>query len=142
MKRVTLSRIVLNEKTPEQTICLREVGGRGRIVPIVVGIFEANAIQMGLYNIPIERPMTHDLVFAMLDSLKCSLLRVDIVKLEKGTFYAELVLETPTGVVRVDCRPSDAISLSTRREVPIYMSPEVFASAAVKDPAQDADNET
>ena len=65
VRKVKLTRIILNERTPEQTIFLRDEQS-GKLIPIVIGIFEANAIQMGLYKIPTERPMTHDLVSDML----------------------------------------------------------------------------
>ncbi|GAB4158081.1 MAG: bifunctional nuclease family protein [Planctomycetota bacterium] len=133
MREVELYRIVLNERTPEQTIYLREVSGEKKLIPIVIGIFEANAIQMGLYSIPTERPMTHDLIFSVLSKLNCEAQRVIITRLVKGTFYSDLVVSTPTGIVRIDARPSDAIALAVRKKLPLFVSDEVYNAAAVDD---------
>ncbi|MDZ7816019.1 MAG: bifunctional nuclease family protein [Planctomycetota bacterium] len=132
MRKAKLARIILNERTPEQTIFLRDED-TGKLIPIVIGIFEANAIQMGLYKIPTERPMTHDLVSDMLHALGAKLTRVDITRLENGTFYADLHLATEDGLKKVDARPSDAIAFATRFGLPLYVSEEVFEASAIDD---------
>ncbi len=139
MKRVILSRIILNERSPEQTVFLKEEGEPGRVMPIVIGIFEANAIQMGLYKISPARPMTHDLLSNTIKSFGAALQHVFIYKLEQSTFFAMMYFKTDKGVVKVDGRPSDAIALSVRLNAPIYVDDTVFDSVAVEETPLDYD---
>jgi len=141
MKRVTLSRIVLNERTPEQTIFLKEEGETGRVLPVIIGIFEANAIQMGLYKIKTGRPMTHDLLLNVFDALGLKVQRILIDKLQQSTFHAQIILKTENGIVRVDSRPSDAVALATRIDVPLFVDDDVFDTAAIDEIEMDTDND-
>ncbi len=135
MKEVEIFRLVLNEKSPQQTVYLRPKGEYdGRVMPVVIGIFEANAIQMGLFRIDPGRPLTHDLILGILDALQIKPVRMVINMLHKGTFYALLRLETERGPVDVDCRPSDAMALAARKGFPVFVEDEVFEQAAVEDP--------
>ena len=128
-----LSRIVINERSPEQTIFLKEMEPEGRVLPVVIGIFEANAIQMGVCKIDTGRPFTHDLLVSLLDALNAKPEKVVITKLEQGTFFAELQLAVRQGKVSVDCRPSDAVAVSARMGIPIFVDEDVFERAAVQD---------
>jgi len=106
-----------------------------RILPIVVGPWEANAIQLGLLGEKIGRPMTHDLIGNILAGLRGELQSVTIYKLENDTFYAHLNIEqkTPAGQVdqflRVDSRPSDGIAIAVRLKCPVYAAEEVMDKA-------------
>ncbi len=106
-----------------------------RVLPMVVGIAEADAIHAALIHRDIGRPMTHDLICNILAGLGGSLESVAIYKLENDVFYAHLNIERkgPNGqveqVLRVDSRPSDGIAIATRLDAPIYASQEVMDQA-------------
>lgn len=97
------------------------------IFPIWIGAMEAMAISMALNSVEVPRPMTHDLMMSLCDKLGAALTAVEIVCVREGTYYAELVLQTPAGEQRVDCRPSDSIALALRAQVPIRVAPDVVA---------------
>lgn len=103
-----------------------------RALPIWIGHPEATSILMALQGIETPRPMTHDLLRDVIDALGYSVERVEITKLEDGTFFANLVLASDDLEVVVDARPSDCIALSVRVGCPIYIDEAVFESAAVE----------
>ena len=123
--QVELARIVINEHSPEQVIVLREVGG-ARQFPIVIGIFEAWAIDRRIKEIDMPRPMTHDLLAKAITELGGRLERVVINDLEGNTFYARLVIQQDGKGLDIDCRPSDAVALAVRVGVPIFVDQQVF----------------
>lgn len=98
-------------------------------VPIVIGAREASAIAMAQAGVATPRPMTHDLLRDLLRAVGVDLDRVEIVALDGGIFFAELVLSTG---VRLDSRASDAIALAVRTESPVLCSAEVVAAAGVE----------
>lgn len=111
-----------------QIIILEEKEGR-RAFPIFIGLFEARAMILAAKGERTLRPMTHDLVLNVVDGLGATLERVLIVRLEQETFYGALELRTPSGdTIRIDSRPSDAIVVGTRRQVPIFVEETVLAS--------------
>ena len=122
---VELARIVINEQSPEQVIVLREIDGQ-RQFPIVIGIFEAWAIDRKVKEIDMPRPMTHDLLANVIDELGARLERVTINALDGSTFFARLIVQQEDRQVSIDCRPSDAVALAVRVGVPISVSREVF----------------
>lgn len=107
-----------------------------RVLPIVVGTPEAQAIYVGLHNEKLGRPMTHDLVCNLLAGLRAELESVTIYKLENDTFFAHLNVkqESVSGeteqMLRIDARPSDGIAIAVRRQCPIYVADEVMESAS------------
>ena len=100
-----------------------------RSLPIWVGIFEANAIALELEKIPTPRPMTHDLIKNILETIEARLLKIVVTDLRENTFFAELHLQVGEGEVTVDSRPSDAIALALRAGAPIYVDEEVVRKA-------------
>lgn len=106
-----------------------------RVLPILVGIPEASAIQIGLMHEKTPRPMTHDLVCNLLAGLRGELQSVTIYQLQNDTFFAHLNIEqkNPQGhveqVLRIDTRPSDGIAIAVRLGCPIYASEEVMDMA-------------
>ncbi|MBI3272221.1 MAG: bifunctional nuclease family protein [Planctomycetes bacterium] len=120
-----LSRIVIAETAEEQVIVLKEVEGN-RSFPIVIGIFEASAIDRKVKNIKTPRPLTHDLLESVVRSMGAELKKIVVTNLKHGTFYAKLVLSQNGGMVEVDSRPSDAIALATQMSAPIFVEEEVL----------------
>ncbi len=115
--------------TGRHVLLLKEVGP-GRILPIWIGPWEASAIAMRLQGVTPERPLTHDLLGSVIATLGARVDRIVIVSLADETFHARLVLVTPDARFEVDARPSDAIALAVRLEVPIFASSEVLDRAA------------
>jgi hypothetical protein len=126
MVEAELSRIVIDEAKHEQVIVLKECGGE-RMLPIVIGMNEAAAIKMKLSGFNPPRPLTHDLILAIMDSLQVKLEKIVIDDLIDGTFHAKLYLrnsgDEPTVV---DARPSDSIALAVRTDAPIFVEEDVF----------------
>lgn len=100
-----------------------------RSLPIFIGGAEAQAIAIKMEGVEIPRPLTHDLLKNLLDSLDCRLVKVEVCDLTDGTFYARLVLERDGAPLEIDCRPSDAIALAVRASVPIYVAESVMNEA-------------
>ena len=107
-----------------------------RILPILVGLPEAGAIQMVLFGETAPRPLTHDLICNLLAGLHGNLQSVTIYKLENDIFFAHLNIEQKSAsgqveqVLRVDSRPSDGIAIAVRMQCPIYAAEEVMDAAA------------
>ncbi len=118
-------------------IVLRETGGE-RVLPIWVGVFEANAIALQIESVQTPRPMTHDLLKSVIDELGGRLERVVVSELKDNTFYATLRLRTPRGALIVDARPSDAIALALRSGARIYVEEAVIQGARSLDESSGA----
>jgi len=122
---VELSRIIINETSDQQIIVLKERQGT-RGFPIVIGIVEIFAIDRRLKGIKPPRPMTHDLLASIIESLGARVERIVIDDLRNHTFYAKIHLSIDGRTVTVDSRPSDAIALCAAIEAPIYVAEHVF----------------
>ena len=109
-------------------IVLREVEGQ-RVLPIWVGVFEANAIALQVENVQTPRPMTHDLLKAVIDQLGGRVERIVVCELKENTFYATLHILSAKGLVEVDARPSDAIALALRSGARIFVDEAVIQNA-------------
>ncbi|HEX6852365.1 MAG TPA: bifunctional nuclease family protein [Candidatus Polarisedimenticolaceae bacterium] len=96
------------------------------VLPIWVGLFEANAIAMQLENIVSPRPMTHDLICSVIDALRATVDRVEITDLRDNTFFALIHLDRAGEKLAIDARPSDAMALALRVRVPIFVAESVL----------------
>lgn len=128
---IDLELIGLRVEPPANTpiVLLREMTGRGRILPIFIGGAEAAAIAFALEGVVTPRPLTHDLFRNVLEALDVQLVRVVLTGLDDGTFLAELELSTPSGTSTVSCRPSDGIALALRTTSPIVATEELLDEA-------------
>jgi len=106
-------------------LILKETNGNRRL-PIIIGAFEAQSIALEMEGIKPPRPLTHDLMKTIIDSLGVELSEVTISELKDGTFYAKLIFDGQ----EIDSRPSDAIALAVRAGVPIFVSEKVMEDAA------------
>ncbi|HHG75328.1 MAG TPA: bifunctional nuclease family protein [Persephonella sp.] len=111
------------------------------VLPIWIGVFEANAIAMQLEGITRPRPMTHDLVNSIIDTLNGIVEYIHIHDLKDNTYYAEITIKTQTGQVKIDSRPSDAINIALRSGAPIFVSEEVLQKSQIEDSETDAKEE-
>jgi len=110
-------------------ILLREIDGNKRL-PIIIGAFEAQAIALEIEGIKPPRPLTHDLLKQLTDSLGATVIEIIIDELRDNTFFAKIILEVSGFSQEIDARPSDAIALAVRAQAPIYVSSLVMESAA------------
>ncbi|MBI3635162.1 MAG: bifunctional nuclease family protein [Candidatus Rokubacteria bacterium] len=110
-----------------------------RSLPIWVGIFEANAIALELEKISTPRPMTHDLIKNILETIEARVLKVMVTDLKENTFFAALHLQVGETEYTVDSRPSDAIALALRAGAPIYVDEEVVRKAKQLDVSKEAE---
>lgn len=122
--------------TGAYALILKETHGSRRL-PIVIGAFEAQAIAFEMEGIKPPRPLTHDLLKALLDTLGSTLIEVCINNLTDGTFHAQLVIDNEG--TEVDARPSDAVALAVRCQAPIFVSEEVMDEVGFT--PEDADEE-
>jgi uncharacterized protein len=111
-------------------LMLREQADPHRILPIYIGTPEASAIHFALEGVVPPRPLTHDLLIAVIGDLGASLVRVVITEVRDHTFFAELHLRRGDDDLTVSCRPSDAVALAVRVEAPIFASTAVLDEAA------------
>jgi len=125
MVRMELARVIINEQSQSQVIFLKEVNGT-RMFPIVIGIFEAAAIDQKLRNIENPRPLTHDLIRNILDGLSVDLERIVVTDLKNNTFLAKLAITQNGAEVEIDARPSDSIALAITMNAPIYVNERVL----------------
>jgi bifunctional DNase/RNase len=120
-------RVEVPANTP--MVLLQEQAGERRLLPIMIGSAEASAIHYALEGVEPPRPLTHDLLVIVLESLGASLERVVVSALREHTFYAELHLITASGTKVISCRPSDAIALAVRVEAPLFADESVLDEA-------------
>jgi uncharacterized protein len=124
-------------RTGRHVLVLRE-SGRGRLLMIWVGVNEANSIAMKLQGVTPERPLTHDLMVTVLETMAIRVDRIVISDLADETFHARLVLVGPDARHDIDARPSDAIALAVRIGATIFATVDVLDRAAT---APDADSD-
>jgi hypothetical protein len=110
-----------------------------RLLPIWIGLFEAQAIASEMRETRFPRPMTHDLLKSLIEATGYSLRQVRITQLQEKTFYAILDLQAETGDIEIDARPSDALALALRTSAPIYVAEEVLRDAEI--PTEKAEEE-
>lgn len=111
-------------------VLLKEADGE-RYLPIWIGTAEATAIALALQGVPTARPMTHDLMKNMLDELGVAVEKISITELREGTFYASILMARNGTSFDVSSRPSDAIALAVRIEVPIFAHEDVLTEASI-----------
>jgi bifunctional DNase/RNase len=122
---VELVRIVIRDTSDQQYIFLKEKEGE-RTFPIVIGFYEASAIDRRVRGVGTPRPMTHDLLGNTVEALGGHLLKIVVNRLHENTFYARLHIQKDGGEIEIDCRPSDAIALAVQAEVSIFVSEDVI----------------
>ena len=121
---------------------LAEQKGEGRVLPVWIGPQEAMSILVAVEGAAVPRPLAHDLMSAMLRELSATVDRVEVTRVDEGTFYAEITLDTPGGVRVIDARPSDAIALASRVDAAIFVADTVMDAAGVPDDAVEVDEGT
>ncbi|MCA1563857.1 MAG: bifunctional nuclease family protein [Acidobacteria bacterium] len=136
---MTIKGLMVDPITNMPIIILRDKDGQ-RVLPIWVGVFEANAIALQIENVATPRPMTHDLLRNVIHDLKGSIQKIVVSDLKENTFYALIYLLVNGELVAVDARPSDAIALALRARAPIFVEDEVIDHAKTLDFAPEKDD--
>jgi bifunctional DNase/RNase len=129
---MTIKGLMVDPITNMPIVILKDSGG-DRVLPIWVGIFEANAIALQIENIASPRPMTHDLLRNIISDLDGRVERVVVSDLKENTFYAVIHLDVRGSQVAIDARPSDALALALRTAAPILVDDSVISSAETAD---------
>ncbi len=129
---MTIKGLMVDPITNMPIIILRDKEG-AKVLPIWVGVFEANAIALQIENISTPRPMTHDLLRNVISDLRASVQKIVVSDLRENTFYALIYLMVNGEVVAVDARPSDAIALALRARAPIFVEESVIDNARTID---------
>ncbi len=127
---VRVDRVTLDTSTNRFVVILKD-DVHNRWLPIVVGSNEAQAIALQLEKISPPRPLTHDLIKNILDSIKAFVTRIVVNDLRENTYYAAITVKTNGTVKEVDARPSDAIALALRVQAPIFVEESVMKRAAI-----------
>jgi uncharacterized protein len=120
--------LMMDPVTNMPIVVLKDVNGNA-ILPIWVGIYEANAIALEIEKVTTPRPMTHDLIKILLLGMNTSMRKVVVSDLKDDTFYAVIWLEKEGKLMSVDSRPSDALALALRLDCPIYVDESVLKSS-------------
>jgi len=127
---VFVESIRVNMTNYKRVVMLKEKTST-RYLPIWIGHFEADAIAIPMQNVPVSRPLTHDLLGGVISQLGAKLTQVVINELADETFFAKLILDIEGRHVEVDSRPSDAIAIAIRAKVPIFVEESVLDQAGM-----------
>src|SRR6516162_9216666 len=133
---MSIKGLMVDPITNMPIVILRDKDGQ-RVLPIWVGIFEANAIALQIENVTTPRPMTHDLLRNVIQDLNASVQKIVVCDLQENTFYALIYLALNGATIAIDARPSDAIALALRTRAPIFVEDAVIDNAKTFDPAPD-----
>ena len=129
-KPVSIHGLAMDPKN-NSPILLLKVDGAQKALPVWIGAYEANAIAMCLAGMESPRPMTHDLLYNTITQAGYRVTKVVITDLKDTTFYAAIYLNSDSGSMEMDARPSDAVALAVRSEAPIYVMEDVLDQSAV-----------
>lgn len=130
MIRVTVDSIRVSLLTQHRVVVLREADSR-RYLPIWIGPFEADAIAMAIQRHEPQRPLTHDLLKSTIGEMGGTVSHIFVNDIQDNTFFARIVIDQRGQTVEIDARPSDAIALAVRTDVPIYVETHVLDQAGV-----------
>jgi bifunctional DNase/RNase len=129
---MTIKGLMVDPVTNTPIVILRDKEGQ-RVLPIWVGLVEANAIALQIENVSTPRPMTHDLLRNVIHDLDATVLKIVVCDLQDNTFYALIHLAREGKTLAIDARPSDAIALALRTRAPIFVEPSVIDRAKTVD---------
>ncbi len=129
---VNIVGLIIDQVSKSPVMVLKALNEK-KIIPIWIGLNEANAIALELENVSSPRPMTHDLMKSIMANLEAVLAKVIITDIVENTYYAELVIEKDGEQRIIDCRPSDAVALALKNGSKIYVSKQVLETSVMAD---------
>lgn len=124
--------------THDPVVILKDLDGK-RYLPILIGPFEATAIALALEGTQVPRPLSHDLMRTMLESMHATLEQIVIYDIKDSTFFAKLIVRQNGDTQEIDARPSDGIALALRMQAPIYVSDKIVLEETVTDKKAEAE---
>ena len=131
MKQMTVDSIRVSPMSYQRVVILKE-NDSDRYLPIWIGPAEADAIAVKLQDLSVPRPLTHDLLREVIDKMGGSIRHILVNDLQNDTFYATITIEVNGAQEDIDCRPSDAVALAVRAQVPIFASEAVLDKAGIQ----------
>lgn len=132
MRQMKVDKLGIDLLTHDPVVILKDMDG-SHYLPILIGPFEATAIALALEGAAVPRPLTHDLMRTVLETLDARLEQVVIHDIRESTFFAKLVVRTNGELQEIDARPSDGIALALRMSAPIYVSDKIVLEESVPD---------
>jgi bifunctional DNase/RNase len=138
---MVISALTVDALTNSPIVILKDADG-DRTLPIWIGLLEATAIASELEGIKFSRPMTHDLLKNIMESLNVKVKRIEVCDLKNNTYYALIFIDYKGKEISIDARPSDALALSLRMNAPIFVSDEVIQKSKQVDLQAEAEDKT
>jgi bifunctional DNase/RNase len=138
MRQMKVDKLGIDLLTHDPVVILKDLDGT-HYLPILIGPFEATAIALALEGAPVPRPLSHDLMRSILETLDSHLEQVVIYDIRESTFFAKLMVRSNGTLHEVDARPSDGIALALRTQAPIYVSDKIVLEEAATEKADDAE---
>ena len=141
MRQMKVDKLGIDLLTHDPVVILKDLDG-SHYLPILIGPFEATAIALALEGAPVPRPLSHDLMRTLLETLGGRLEQVVIHDIRESTFFAKLLVRIGDRMEEIDARPSDGIALALRTQTPIYVSDKIVleeASTTETKPADEGD---
>ena len=139
MRQMKVDKLGIDLLTHDPVVILKDLEGK-RYLPILIGPFEATAIALALEGTAVPRPLSHDLMRTLLESLHAKLEQIVIHDIKDSTFFAKLVIRTDGEIQEIDARPSDGIALALRMQAPIYVSDKIALEESVPDKGEDSED--
>lgn len=130
MVEVVIDSIRVSLMSQQRVVILREINS-DRYLPIMVGIYEAEHLTLALQDVEVSRPLTYDLFVNILDALDAEITHVEVVSLKDETYFGNIAITINGAIHNIDSRPSDAMNLAIRMQVPIYVAEEVLEEAGL-----------
>jgi bifunctional DNase/RNase len=140
MRQMKVDKLGIDLLTHDPVVILKDIDG-SHYLPILIGPFEATAIALALEGAPVPRPLSHDLMRLLLDTLGAKLEQIVIHDIRESTFFAKLIVRVNGEVHEIDARPSDGIALALRAQAPIYVADKIVLEEASmeKQPSDEGD---
>ena len=138
MRQMKVDKLGIDLLTHDPVVILKDLEGK-RYLPILIGPFEATAIALALEGTAVPRPLSHDLMRSLLESLSASLEQIVIHDIKESTFFAKLIVKANGDTQEIDARPSDGIALALRMRAPIYVSDKIVLEETVADKKAEAE---
>lgn len=140
MRQMKVDKLGIDLLTHDPVVILKDMDG-SHYLPILIGPFEATAIALALEGAPVPRPLSHDLMRSILETLSANLEQVIIHDIRDSTFFAKLIVRSDGELQEIDARPSDGIALALRMQAPIYVSDKIVLeeASAEKKPVDDTE---
>ena len=135
-KEMVIKSIVFDQNTQAPVVLLTDEADT-MVLPIWIGLCEARSIEIGVSDAVPPRPMTYDLIAAVIRTLGAKVERIVVVDIRDQVYYAQVELSVDGKITKIDARPSDAIALASRMSAPIYVKKSVIDKAALPDPSKE-----